>query len=71
MMLPFSPRLHLRVSPLELAVKFVERAEIGFGRGHDNIRICAVAIDDAAGFLQSYRHLPLRIGTARYGINGE
>jgi hypothetical protein len=45
---PGKPCLHLRVSPLQFAVKLVEGAEIGFGRGYHNIGIGPVPIDDTA-----------------------
>ncbi len=54
---------------LQFAVQFVERTEIGFGRGYDNVGIGAVAVNDAARLLQSHRHLALRVGAAGDGVN--
>ena len=51
--------LHLRVRLLQLAVQFVECTEVGFGGGNDDVSICAMAINDAPGFLQSHCNLAL------------
>ena len=51
--------LHLRVCLLQLAVQVVERTEVGFGGGNDDVSICSVAINDTPGFLQSHSNLAL------------
>ena len=63
--------LDRRMSSFQLAMQFIECAEICFGRSHHDVGIRTVAVDNAPGFLQSYRNFTLGIGTASDGINGK
>ena len=40
----------------------VQRVDIGLGRGDDDIRVGALAIDDAPALFQTHGHLALRVG---------
>src|SRR4029077_18202454 len=53
----------LRVDPLHLVLKPVQGVDVGFCRGHDDIRVGPHAIDDPAALRQAPGPLPLRLGS--------
>jgi hypothetical protein len=54
--------LLLRIDPFELRVQLVQPRDVRLGRGDDDVRVGADAIDDAPGARQPHRHFALRLG---------
>src|SRR5216684_7747002 len=61
----------LRVSTLRRQGKLIQGIEIGLGRSNNDIRVGAVAIDNAPGLFQTHRYFTLGVGAAGDVVNRE
>src|SRR5919198_3118655 len=71
--LPFeiASQLVLRVQALDLALELVERRDVRFRRGDDDVGIRADAIHHAAASREPHGYLALRFGARRDRVHGE